>query len=183
MRRSGRQRLYRLNAERLEPIHDWVKSFERFWDESFDRLDKYLHEIGKVDLITAEEEEILAQKIREGDQVNAGQPFLTIVDPRSMVLNATVNQVDAERLRLGMKAAVRLDAYPEVELPGSLLGIAQSSLSASAFLLSLAALSPVVVGLVAASAVPMLYAQLSLARGRAGITDPARLSLRPTNND
>ena len=31
-------------------------------------LDKYLHEIGKVDLITAEEEVILAQKKREGDQ-------------------------------------------------------------------------------------------------------------------
>src|SRR6266481_7776764 len=31
-------------------------------------LEKYLHEIGKVDLITAQEEVILAQKIREGDQ-------------------------------------------------------------------------------------------------------------------
>jgi len=31
-------------------------------------LDKYLTEIGKVDLITADEEVILAQKIREGDQ-------------------------------------------------------------------------------------------------------------------
>jgi HlyD family secretion protein len=66
-------------------------------------------------------------QIREGDQVNAGQPFVTIVDPRSMVLNATVNQVDAERLRLGMKASVRLDAYPEVELPGSLMGIGAMS--------------------------------------------------------
>jgi len=32
-------------------------------------LDKYLSEIAKVDLITAQEEVILAQKIREGDQV------------------------------------------------------------------------------------------------------------------
>ncbi len=66
-------------------------------------------------------------QIREGDQVNAGQPFLTIVDPRSMVLNATVNQVDAERLRLGMKAMVRLDAYSDVELPASLSGIGAMS--------------------------------------------------------
>jgi len=70
-------------------------------------------------------------QIREGDQVNAGQPFITIVDPRSMVLNATVNQVDAERLRLGMKATVRLDAYPGVELPGTLIGIGAMSKTSS----------------------------------------------------
>ena len=62
-------------------------------------------------------------QIREGDQISAGQPFMSIVDPSSMVLNATVNQVDAERLRLGLKATLRLDAYPDIELPGSLIGI------------------------------------------------------------
>lgn len=66
-------------------------------------------------------------QVREGDQVNAGQPFVTIVDPRSMVLNATVNQVDAEKLRLGMKASVRLDAYADVDLPGTLIGIGAMS--------------------------------------------------------
>jgi HlyD family secretion protein len=62
-------------------------------------------------------------QIREGDQVAAGQPFVQIVDPTSMVLNATVNQVDAEKLRLGMKSVIHLDAYPDIELPGTLVGI------------------------------------------------------------
>ena len=44
-RRVGRQRRYRLNAERLKPIFDWVMPFERSWSESFDRLDEVLQEI------------------------------------------------------------------------------------------------------------------------------------------
>ena len=51
-----------------------------------------------------------------GDQISFGQPFMQVVDPSSMVLNANVNQVDAELLRIGMKAQVHLDAYPGVEL-------------------------------------------------------------------
>jgi len=46
-RRVGRQRMYRVNAERLKPIYDWVAPFERYWSESFDRLDKVLQEIQK----------------------------------------------------------------------------------------------------------------------------------------
>lgn len=57
----------------------------------------------------------LAQ-IQNGDQLWPGQMFLQIVDPSSMVVNATVNQVDVERLRIGAKARVRFDAYPDLEL-------------------------------------------------------------------
>jgi HlyD family secretion protein len=62
-------------------------------------------------------------QVREGDQVNAGQPFLYVVDPSAMVLDATLNQVDAARLRLGMKSRILVDAYPDVELPGAVAGI------------------------------------------------------------
>lgn len=41
-RREGRQRLYRVNMEKLKLIHDWVTPFERYWSESFDRLDEVL---------------------------------------------------------------------------------------------------------------------------------------------
>ena len=46
-RRHGRQRLYRVNAERLKPIYDWVAPFERYWSESFDRLDEILENLKK----------------------------------------------------------------------------------------------------------------------------------------
>jgi len=38
VRGSGRQRVYRLNAERLKPIHDWVRALEPFWDHQLDRI-------------------------------------------------------------------------------------------------------------------------------------------------
>jgi DNA-binding transcriptional ArsR family regulator len=38
MRRHGRQRLYRVNGERLKPIHDWAKTFEKFWTDQLDRV-------------------------------------------------------------------------------------------------------------------------------------------------
>jgi DNA-binding transcriptional ArsR family regulator len=46
-RRIGRQRLYRVNAEQLRPIYEWVAPFERYWSESFDRLDEVLEEVKK----------------------------------------------------------------------------------------------------------------------------------------
>lgn len=30
-RREGRRMLYRTRAEALRPLHDWTKTFERFW--------------------------------------------------------------------------------------------------------------------------------------------------------
>ena len=45
VRDEGRQRLYRLNGAPLKPIHDWVKSYERAWNERFDALDDVLEEL------------------------------------------------------------------------------------------------------------------------------------------
>jgi DNA-binding transcriptional ArsR family regulator len=45
VRGDGRQRLYRLNGHALKPIHDWVKNYERSWDERFGRLDVVLEDL------------------------------------------------------------------------------------------------------------------------------------------
>jgi DNA-binding transcriptional ArsR family regulator len=36
--KQGQRRLYRLNAEELRPVHDWVKTYQRFWGHQIDRL-------------------------------------------------------------------------------------------------------------------------------------------------
>jgi DNA-binding transcriptional ArsR family regulator len=41
-RRLGRQRMYQVNAHQLKPIYEWVVPYERYWSESFDRLDEAL---------------------------------------------------------------------------------------------------------------------------------------------
>jgi DNA-binding transcriptional ArsR family regulator len=45
VREAGKQRLYGLDARGLRPVHEWVGGFERFWSESFDRLDEYVQEL------------------------------------------------------------------------------------------------------------------------------------------
>ena len=37
-RNQGRQRLYRVNGEKLKTIHDWAKMFERFWAHQMLRI-------------------------------------------------------------------------------------------------------------------------------------------------
>lgn len=44
-RQRGKQRLYRLDAQGLRPIHEWTGRFEQFWTESFDRLDAYVQDL------------------------------------------------------------------------------------------------------------------------------------------
>ena len=57
----------------------------------------------------------LAQ-IQAGDQLYPGMMFMKIVDASSMVINASVNQVDADAVRVGQKANVRFDAYPDLKV-------------------------------------------------------------------
>src|SRR5512138_3777396 len=44
-RKAGKLRLYGLDARGLRPVHEWAEGFERFWNESFDRLEDYVQEL------------------------------------------------------------------------------------------------------------------------------------------
>lgn len=63
------------------------------------------------------------RQIQQGDQLFPGQMFMQIVDPRSMLVAATVNQTDSEMIRVGAKAHLSFDAYPGLKLPGRVVSI------------------------------------------------------------
>ena len=44
MRKSGRQRLYRLNPEPLKQVSEWISCYEQFWQNKLDALGNYLEE-------------------------------------------------------------------------------------------------------------------------------------------
>jgi DNA-binding transcriptional ArsR family regulator len=55
VRADGRHRWYRVNGPALQPIHDWVREFERMWNARLDRLDDLLDELPDEDDETDEE--------------------------------------------------------------------------------------------------------------------------------
>jgi DNA-binding transcriptional ArsR family regulator len=43
--RVAQSRPCRLEVDPLREVADWVEQYRRFWEQSFDRLEEYLHEL------------------------------------------------------------------------------------------------------------------------------------------
>jgi HlyD family secretion protein len=69
--------------------------------------------------------------VQEGDQLNPGAPVLEVVNPASMQVRARVNQADLQHIRAGQRVTVRLDAYPDLVLPGRIAQVAPIALPGS----------------------------------------------------
>jgi HlyD family secretion protein len=63
------------------------------------------------------------QQVRLGDEVYPGMVFMKVVDLSSLQVDSSVNQTDAEYVRLGQKAVVRFDAYPGLEVGGTVQAV------------------------------------------------------------
>jgi DNA-binding transcriptional ArsR family regulator len=59
--KRGQLRMYRLNAKELKPVHDWVKTYERFWTHQLDKVkeraeQKMMRKIARENQLTEREE-------------------------------------------------------------------------------------------------------------------------------
>ena len=58
-----------------------------------------------------------------GDLVTPGTPMLQVVDPKSLQIEASINQSEVTRFKLGQKATVGFDAYPDRQFKGEVSAI------------------------------------------------------------
>lgn len=72
--------------------------------------------------------------VREGEHVSIGQRILMFHDPRRIWVEANIKETDIGLLERGMKARVRVDAYPGHELEGTVHRIGQAATSKFALL-------------------------------------------------
>ncbi len=91
VRNAGRQRVYTLSAEGLRPIHDWVRTFERFWDNQLDRI--------------KERAERRASELREGAALNRN---------RTGDMNMAMNTVDHEVRTIQVDKEIEIAAPVEI---------------------------------------------------------------------
>jgi multidrug resistance efflux pump len=69
---------------------------------------------------------VIARSANAGDTVPAGQPLLTLVDPKQLWINANVEETQVRRLQIGQPVAVHVDAL-DVDLAGHVKAITPAS--------------------------------------------------------
>ncbi len=70
----------------------------------------------------------VVDKIRnEGEVVGAGMPVVTVVDPKSLYLKIYVDTIENGKIKIGDKAVIFLDAFPDRPIPARVVRIAKKA--------------------------------------------------------
>jgi multidrug resistance efflux pump len=96
-------------------------------------LDRHLRDMERMELATPVGGLVVMEsiyrgsaqfdQIQTGDEVRPGTFFMRVVDLSKMVVQASINQVDSQRVRIGQPAEIRLDAYPDFVMPGKVISL------------------------------------------------------------
>jgi HlyD family secretion protein len=104
-----------------------LKLYELSYEYDMRHRDRHLRDFRRCSITSPMDGMVVMQttyrggemnQIKVGDRLSPGQPFMRVVDPASMLLDATMNQAESEVVRLGQHATVRFDAFPEIVVKG-----------------------------------------------------------------
>ncbi|HYW44954.1 MAG TPA: efflux RND transporter periplasmic adaptor subunit [Bryobacteraceae bacterium] len=61
--------------------------------------------------------------VRVGDLIAPGQLFMRVVDASSVRMETYINQAESELVRIGQRAKIHFDAYPEITMDGTVAAV------------------------------------------------------------
>ena len=90
------------------------------------RLEFRQTEDAMVDVNAPADGVVIARAANPGDTVPAGQPLLTLVDPRTLWVNANVEETQVRKLAIGQAVDVHVDPL-DADVPGRVMAITPAS--------------------------------------------------------
>jgi len=98
------------------------------------QLDHKRIELTKRDIDAAVAGVVDATFVDPGEYVSPGTRLLIYHDPRSVWVDANVKETDFRRLKLGARASISIDAYPDLKLEGKIVRLGHAATSQFALL-------------------------------------------------
>ena len=104
-----------------------IKLYELSYDQNVRHRDRHLRDFQHCSIRSPMDGMVVMQttyrggqmnQIKVGDRLAPGQPFMRVVDPASMQVDAAMSQAESELIRLGQRAVVRFDAFPDIVVNG-----------------------------------------------------------------
>jgi len=116
---ASQQKLLSIKAN-IEALKDSIIALEASKAQIKAMIDEMtLH--SSVDGITVE------KIANEGEVIGAGMPIATLLDPHSLYLKIFIDTIQNGKVKLGDKAVIFLDAYPEHPIEAKVVRIAQKA--------------------------------------------------------
>lgn len=70
---------------------------------------------------------VIKTQAKEGEVVSTGQSVALVIDESKLYISANLEETEIERLKLGQKVDLTMDAYPGKQLSGHLMEIGQAT--------------------------------------------------------
>jgi len=90
-------------------------------------LEKFTLRASSPGIVEYRQNRSTKQKVALGDQLWSGSPIVGLPDLSRMKALTTVNETDIEKIKIGQKVAVKLDAFPKFIFKGEITEIGRVS--------------------------------------------------------
>jgi HlyD family secretion protein len=104
-----------------------VRQLERDIADAHDALARLVLRSPNEGILQVEYNRSTGQLYKSGDETYPNRSLAVIPDLRRMMVKSSVNEADIDKIRIGQKVIVRLDAFPDLEFGGEVSSIGKLS--------------------------------------------------------